>query len=227
MSDVVEVSLDDSKYVFILGPESTQFLRCLRHGEEWRGFCGDNAVHALFAEVVRLRKQLEDRGNAPGENGVFGDLLAVAEDLKFAGQALLVSSVESATESSAYLKRGVNRYDEFVSTHALGGSQGAVGPVEGIKYSLMDAGRLLCATWPGGELYAIGSHRVGGDGVRNPLDKTSIVAVRLGNTILYTPEALSSSDIPEELRHEHPRGYASFPQAFNTLSKRVKEKEND
>ena len=56
------VTLCDGKYVFHTegGPRST--LHCKRYGEEWRNFCGDNAVRALYErcmELERLVKQYE------------------------------------------------------------------------------------------------------------------------------------------------------------------------
>ena len=51
MSD--KIILYDGKYTFIKGDH---ILICLRYGEPWREFTGDNAVHALFDKCMDLIK---------------------------------------------------------------------------------------------------------------------------------------------------------------------------
>jgi len=41
-----EINLYDGKYTFKEQEDGS--LICLRYGEKWRDFIGDNAVHALF-----------------------------------------------------------------------------------------------------------------------------------------------------------------------------------
>lgn len=47
------ITLCDGKYTFVW--DGTRLV-CLRHGEPWRDFVGDNAVLALF----RYARELED-----------------------------------------------------------------------------------------------------------------------------------------------------------------------
>ena len=56
-----EVSLYEGKYIFRLNLDNWH-LTCLRHGEAWREFVGDKAVHALFDkafEVEELKGQIK------------------------------------------------------------------------------------------------------------------------------------------------------------------------
>lgn len=53
---IEQYSLLDGKYIFRLDTD-THTLVCLRYGEPWREFVGDKAIHALFDEVLRLRKE--------------------------------------------------------------------------------------------------------------------------------------------------------------------------
>lgn len=52
-----EVILEDGKYRFYM---DNNILCCDRYGEEWREFCGDNAVSMLFHECLELRKELAE-----------------------------------------------------------------------------------------------------------------------------------------------------------------------
>lgn len=70
------VVLCDGKYEFVRDPFCG--LKCLRHGESWREFVGDNAVHELFEEVLRLRGELS---MAQDEiESLVGDLEACREE---------------------------------------------------------------------------------------------------------------------------------------------------
>jgi len=70
------VVLCDGKYEFVRDP--AYGLKCLRHGESWREFIGDNAVHELFGEVLRLRGELS---MAQDEiESLVGDLEACREE---------------------------------------------------------------------------------------------------------------------------------------------------
>lgn len=46
------MKLCGGKYEFVMGKDG--ILRCLRHGDSWREFVGDNAVLALFRHAEEL-----------------------------------------------------------------------------------------------------------------------------------------------------------------------------
>ncbi len=49
------VKLENGKYEFYIHTDGA--LYCLRHGEDWREFVGDHAVHLLFLEALRGTKE--------------------------------------------------------------------------------------------------------------------------------------------------------------------------
>lgn len=54
------IDLCDGKYQFTV---ENDVLKCKRHGEEWRGFLGDKAIHALYDHAVELQtmnRELKD-----------------------------------------------------------------------------------------------------------------------------------------------------------------------
>ncbi len=59
-----EIILEEGKYRF---HKENYLLCCDRHGESWRDFVGDNAVHALFDECIDLkRKEVNQMSEAIG-----------------------------------------------------------------------------------------------------------------------------------------------------------------
>lgn len=64
-----EISLCEGKYRF--GMDDRGVLVCFRHGESWRTFIGDNAVLALYRELVDLRAATKTQipiGESNGRN---------------------------------------------------------------------------------------------------------------------------------------------------------------
>lgn len=57
-----EIVLCDGKYKFYI--DELGVLRCLRNGENWRDFIGDNAVLALFRECLELREKYANMHDA-------------------------------------------------------------------------------------------------------------------------------------------------------------------
>ena len=53
-----KIVLNDGKYTFYTENDS---LFCLRYGENWREFVGDNAVHALFQECLEREEKMETK----------------------------------------------------------------------------------------------------------------------------------------------------------------------
>jgi hypothetical protein len=51
-----KISLYDGKYIF--ERDSNKNLHCLRYGEIWRDFIGDNAVNALFSYAIELEAKV-------------------------------------------------------------------------------------------------------------------------------------------------------------------------
>lgn len=70
-----EIYLSDNKYKFFETDEG--FLRCHRHGESWRNFIGDKAVHRLFGYAIELQAELDKyrwilvSEGLPEEEGVY------------------------------------------------------------------------------------------------------------------------------------------------------------
>lgn len=54
-----EIELCGGKYKFYTDERGV--LLCLRHGEPWRDFVGDNAVLALYRECLDLKRREEDQ----------------------------------------------------------------------------------------------------------------------------------------------------------------------
>jgi len=63
-----EIVLCGGKYKFYI--DELNVLRCLRNGENWRDFIGDNAVLALFRECLDYQKGVEWERKHGGFTGI-------------------------------------------------------------------------------------------------------------------------------------------------------------
>lgn len=71
------INLQDGKYTIEVNLETMRVFRCLRYGDKWRDFRGDNLMLALVQEILkarnaadilldkveRLEREISQRGN--------------------------------------------------------------------------------------------------------------------------------------------------------------------